>query len=338
MIKYGISKNYLQDWTIQDAIREVYQNFLDFGEYKLETKEDDGNYINIKFFNDYKPENLNFLAVGESGKRNDNSTIGKHGEGLKMAFLVLAREECEPQLTCNNYVYEGCFYKDENLGECFGFKKYDEDELLYEEPFTVEFSVPKEEWENFNTRIIAPEEIIYSDYYYGDLIDKPAGDIYVGGLYVCNLPEFKYAYNFKPERIELDRDRKVPRAFDVEYNASQILNNANKIDMKNLYSRDTQYIHSVPSNISKKFKPKLKNNRVIFENQSGKQAPERIATCLLNDPLQKKRVAKLKYNVSRKRTPENILKEFYSMYKYKLDASAQIDFNNIIKKAKDWKY
>ena len=37
MIKYGISKNYLPNWGIQEALREIFQNFLDFGEYKFAT-------------------------------------------------------------------------------------------------------------------------------------------------------------------------------------------------------------------------------------------------------------------------------------------------------------
>ena len=35
VINYFISENYIPDWTVQDAIREIYQNFIDYGEYSV---------------------------------------------------------------------------------------------------------------------------------------------------------------------------------------------------------------------------------------------------------------------------------------------------------------
>ena len=33
IIYYGIGLEYLSNWTINHALREIYQNFLDYGDY-----------------------------------------------------------------------------------------------------------------------------------------------------------------------------------------------------------------------------------------------------------------------------------------------------------------
>ena len=340
MIKYGISKNYLQDWTILDAIREIYQNFIDFGEYDLDIWENKiSNEVLVTFTNGYQPEDLTFLAVGESGKRDDKSTIGKHGEGLKMAFLVLTRENCNPILNYGYKSFYGDFYEDENLGKCFGFE---EKELLNAEYFNVQFTVPLKTWEIFNNKQIKKEDVIFHSCY-GDLVNKPAGEIYVGGLYVCNLEDITHAYNFNPEYIELDRDRKVPKSFDIEYYASKILQNSKNITIEDLYSRETNYIDKIPENLAKRFKPTVNkdgNTNFIIKNgsQKGEYAPKRIYECLMKDPINQKKIEKLRYSVSRKKTPQSLLKEFQDKYNYSFSKEAEIDFNILIKKSKEWKY
>ena len=90
IIHYGIGKDYLPNWGLPQALREIYQNFIDYGEYDAKSVKYGENVV-VTITNDYKPETLEFLRIGMSNKGGNINAIGKHGEGLKMALLVMAR-------------------------------------------------------------------------------------------------------------------------------------------------------------------------------------------------------------------------------------------------------
>jgi len=340
MIKYGISRNYLPDWTIQDALREIYQNFEDYGEYKENVEEcDDSEDCIVRLYNNYTPESKEFLKIGESYKRDNPSKIGKHGEGLKMAFLILARNNQYCQIRYDNKTFRGQFYTDDHLGECFGLRlglgKNDVD-VLKGHSFRVCIIIPEKEYNFFKTKKISREDLIYHSHH-GDIINRPAGEIYVGGLFVSKEEGLNYAYNFKPENISLDRDRKVPRTFDVDWQASRILESWDEAKLQDFTgSRDTSYVDKIPQHIAKKFKPELIEGKVVFQAKAI-QAPARVSQALLNDPKQQKAVARLTYSLSKKRKPSSLLREFYNKWKYNLTPSIQVDFNILIKKSEGWK-
>lgn len=92
----GISPRYAKNWTIEEAIREVLQNYVDCREeFNCEgyitwkdgvcTVHDDGNGLELKH-----------LVMGISEK--SKSAIGQFGEGLKLALLVFARDDRKIQL------------------------------------------------------------------------------------------------------------------------------------------------------------------------------------------------------------------------------------------------
>ena len=86
----GISPNYVKNWDVIKGIREIIQNYIDTkNEFCCK------GYIYYKdgaaMVKDFGPGlELRHLALGVSEKGLD--AIGKYGEGLKLALLVLARE------------------------------------------------------------------------------------------------------------------------------------------------------------------------------------------------------------------------------------------------------
>jgi len=89
-IKYPISMNYRKEWGEWEAIREIGQNALDSGckvemYYNKETK----TFTIRDYGEGFKPKHL---LIGESEK-DGVETIGKFGEGLKFALLVLMRNK-----------------------------------------------------------------------------------------------------------------------------------------------------------------------------------------------------------------------------------------------------
>jgi hypothetical protein len=95
-LDYPVSVNYRENWGAWEAVREIVQNSLDsgaqakmsFSKGKL-TVTDKGEGFGLKN-----------LLIGESTK-DGISSIGKFGEGMKFAFLVLLRINCTVKVLTN---------------------------------------------------------------------------------------------------------------------------------------------------------------------------------------------------------------------------------------------
>ena len=83
---YGIETSYLPEWDKWEAVRELVANAIDSGGNVSVELEGD----NLIIQDDGTGMPLEALLIGFSQKENDEA-IGKFGEGLKMAMLVLTR-------------------------------------------------------------------------------------------------------------------------------------------------------------------------------------------------------------------------------------------------------
>jgi hypothetical protein len=64
--------------------------------------------------------------------------------------------------------------------------------------------------------------------------DDDIKKVFVGGLFVCDLPakdNYHYSYNFAPNILELDRDRKSVDDFYLQYEATKLLSTAGKFEL-----------------------------------------------------------------------------------------------------------
>jgi len=352
LIRYGIGRDYLPDWGIQEALREVYQNFMDWGEYIEEARvitEDHkicgmereavenfgGSAQEVRMTNDFNPSDLGFLKIGCSGKRDDSRAVGKHGEGLKMSAMVIVRAGGHFRFAFDNKMFMGVFYQDDLMGECFGFEVTGNSPV---DGFTLEFTVPVEEFEKYRVKKIDPDDVIFENAF-GQMIKRDPGTVYVGGHFVCVEDGLNHAYNFSPEFVQLDRDRSVPRAFDVDYAASRIVERSNEMSIEDLVGREGTYVERVPEKVAKAFEPELSGGgKVIFRTKDGGiQAPFKVGESLMKRPENKKKVKKLRYSMSKKRTPHTMLKEFFDRYHVHLPEMAKIDADNLVAKSKGWK-
>lgn len=267
-IHYGFGAEYLPKWGIKEALREIYQNFIDYGDYEEEHTIVD-NAVNVKLTNGWAPDNLEYLRIGNTGKSNSNS-IGHHGEGLKMAFLILLRNGYNSMIFTNKYAVYPEWYNDIEIGSCFCFNYEVHD--VHESPYTLVFDCPADEWLAFKDNLVKESDIIYKHYEYGELLSKPAGNIYSGGLFVANLDGIGRSYNIKPAYMPLDRDRCVPKAFDVEYYSSRILEASEVLSVKDLSYSDTRYINRLPAKMYEDVKPRKVGNNIEFtiKDETGK--------------------------------------------------------------------
>lgn len=217
ILEYPIDKNYVADWGIWEAVREFLQNAMDTKDMYTEYK--DGAFI---------IENSGYLGretllFGKSIK--SEGSRGQFGEGMKLAMLVLAR------MGRGMVVYNGageiwtpCFRESENFaGEEIFCIKVDKNSTGGD-GVRVEIDVTPGEMCMIRGKWLPDAE-------YGILEGKRKGVIYVGGLFICTLQGFEYAYNFKPGEITLNRDRDIPSMYDVQGAAMKVLDDQQLLDL-----------------------------------------------------------------------------------------------------------
>lgn len=265
VIQYGFGLDYLKTWNIQHALREIFQNYLDYGHYDIQAVEEKGTgNIIVKLSNDYTPTDLEFLRVGNSGKANDNTTIGQHGEGLKMAFLIFKREGLKIKLRTQTHEFSPTTYTNE-LGECFGIEYTKHKKVL--KNFEIIFTIPQTYYDTFIKTVITKDDVLWESPTYGRIVAKQKGDIYVGGLFVCSNKNFSKAYDFNPQHIKLDRDRAMPSSFEIKWVASKLNDEYGQNRASDVQYDDMEYSTTFSEEEIKKFKPIIVGNQIQFTTE-----------------------------------------------------------------------
>lgn len=261
------STSYVPDWTYIEAFRELFQNALD-----NEITNPDNKMIfdfnpetgTIKICNKTSTLELDSLLLGSTTKANDADTIGQHGEGYKIAFLVLLREG--KKVTVYNYgkreVWNTRLVKSKRYnGQLVPVITVDREVFWKQIPdhdLTIEVKgITQAEYDSIVKKNLNLQDDVesYKVPSYGEILtDKSEkGNLYVKGLYVCNNDRISFGYNFEPSMINLDRDRKLIQSFDLLWNTSTMwkiaFNNkfmVNEIlDMINDGVEDIRYIESI---------------------------------------------------------------------------------------------
>lgn len=251
-----IDTNYVSDWNIAQAVRELFQNSVDSevqnpGNTSYWKYDEDTQKLYIG--NKYSVLNVETLLLGVSTKTNDNTTIGQFGEGYKIATVVLLRTN--HPITFYNY----------------GAKEVWTTKLVKSRRFNGRL-VPtfyvdnKYPWQKVpdNNLTIVVENITSEDYKLicdyilslhtdiGDTIDcgrfgtillnpELRGKVFVSGLYVCTNERLNYGYNIKPVFLQLDRDRKTVDNFNLLWTTSRMwVENQERAEfIEMLYGEDT---------------------------------------------------------------------------------------------------
>jgi len=324
-----MGREYLSNWGIQQAMREIYQNFLDYGDYTEDVDNSDEHTVIVSVSNDWAPESLDFLRIGNSKKHNPDA-IGKHGEGVKMAFLILERLGMKSQIVTHKYVIEPAFNKDPEIGDCFCLNYTTITEPADVPRFTVVFECPAADYAMFKDNVIVGGDILFS-HEYGDIVDKDAGSIYSGGLFVTRVKNMSKAYNIKPRYLPLDRDRCAPGTFDLNYHASKINESHGEITVEDLTHSDTMYTSAVSDKVKSQITPKMVGNSVEFVIRGKNGTEDKI---IKNDYLKEsfkkdsffeKIIKKIRLHVAKKLGLYDLLLEFKDNHVHTTDAKADFE-------------
>lgn len=243
-----ISTNYVPSWTYVEAIRELFQNALDNeivnkdNKMKFEFNRGSGT---ASISNKTSVLELDTLLLGVTTKANDTNTIGKHGEGYKIAFMVLLREG--KTVTVYNYgnreIWSAKLVKsrrfNNQLVPVITVEKQAIWKAVPNNNLTIEIgNITEEEYEVLVKNNLHLQDKVNSydvDKLGRILLDESEkGNLYVKGLYICNNKELDYGYDFEPNLVSLDRDRRMIQQFDLAWETSGIWKvvaaNNNEID------------------------------------------------------------------------------------------------------------
>lgn len=215
-----LSPNYVCNWGVKEAIRELLQNAID-GEHCGHPKEIKYNESErvLYIINNETKLPKSSLVLGCSSKDSIEGMIGKFGEGYKLALIVLLRkgftvdiinadERWTPNFTISekfgtqvlNIEVNNLEHAETDL--CFAITGIDKE--LYTELLTY-FPCIDGDYGN----------MVESENGYILLEPKFKGKMYVEGLYVQSDNNFKYGYNFNSDVVDLDRDRKAINYYEL---------------------------------------------------------------------------------------------------------------------------
>ena len=231
-IELTLAPNYIPNWTLVDAVRELFQNALDQQEQNPDNAASwdyDSQTGVLTISNATSTLTTSSLLLGQTTKASDKSTIGQFGEGYKIATLVLLREG--KNVVFYNYgakeTWRPRFVKSRRFGtDILTF--FIEKKAIWEKVPSADLviavdGISADEYKSIvesNLHLRSDYEVL-EETVYGDVISLP-GKVFVNGLYVCDYEPYTYGYNFKPEYIHLDRDRKMVNDFDLRWMASKM--------------------------------------------------------------------------------------------------------------------
>jgi hypothetical protein len=231
-----ISLDYVPDWGVVEAVRELFQNAIDNEAVNPANKmmfKKVGDTLTVA--NRQSRLSLDTLLLGCSSKVGDERTIGQHGEGYKIALVVLLRNNKKVRFLnyganeiwetriVNSRRYNGAKVVQIEVDKTPIWKRTPDNDLT----ILVEGITDEEYAAIIKSNItLRKREGLLKDYVstpYGDLLleDSDAGRIYIKGLYVCDIKGLKCGYNID-RAMKLDRDRGLIAESDAMMETSRI--------------------------------------------------------------------------------------------------------------------
>ena len=236
MAKYELSlvKSYVQEWTAEDAIREIIQNAID------ESNRVEDNAMSVEYDPEAKTLTISnkksvlthdTLLLGNTSKATDDNMIGKFGEGYKLGILVLTREN-HPVVIQNYGLKETWMarfvnsrrWKDEVL------TIFTEKSQIWSKPphnnlsFVIS-NVDQGMYDEVVKKTLFLKDVYAGEYVednyaktsYGNILfeESEKGRVYVNGLFVTTLEDLKYGYDIKARYIEIGRDRNLIDSYKI---------------------------------------------------------------------------------------------------------------------------
>jgi len=213
-IELSVAAGYV-NWGISEGIREFMQNAIDaetLGSEIIIDYDKLNTTLRIKTKGVILPHNV--LLMGATTKKDDNRTIGKFGEGLKLGCMAIMNsglsvviqnggESWVPAIE-KSVVFDDSDVLVFNITEIFNPSA--DFEIIVK-------GLVSEEWDKAKAKFSRYSKYDSLETPWGEVILDSAfrGHVYSHGIFVENISDefFKYGYNLSPGVAEIDRDRKL---------------------------------------------------------------------------------------------------------------------------------
>lgn len=242
IINLNLTENYVSSWGIPEALREIVQNHIDAS--KKEGNHDfyyDEKRKQIVFYTENSVLQPKSLALGYTTKAEKEDLIGKHGEGYKLAILVLTRNGMSVEIETkdiNNQKNKWSFKFKKSMS--LGLKTLEATILKDKRNKENNSSVPpytkiivkncsEDIFNQLKTKTLLPNDLeVCKVEGYGSIIkdEKYKGFIFVEGIYVTTIKNLSYGYDLKSRYVLLERDRSLVSESTVIDNISCLLKKA----------------------------------------------------------------------------------------------------------------
>lgn len=233
-INLTMEPSYASTWSVVDAVREFFQNALDNEIVNPENKmlfSYDKEAKKLFIGNKTSCLERHTLLLGSTTKADNENTIGQHGEGYKIGIAILLRNN--KHVTIYNYQKKEIWTTrlkksktfDGRLIPCITITKTPIWEKVPSHDLMIEISeINEEEYEQIKESNLHLKSYNSINTSYGEILtdESEKQRVYVKGLYVCSCDGLNFGYNFEPDQISLDRDRKLIREYDLYAKTSAI--------------------------------------------------------------------------------------------------------------------
>ena len=268
MRKYelSISADYVPEWGTTEAMREFFQNAIDEetrdSSNKMFFEYDPATQI-VRIGNKHSDLDIKTLLFGVTTKKKDREMIGNHGEGYKIATVVLLRlgksvvfqnycrkEIWRPRLV-KSRKYEGILVPTFFVEPVAIWEKAPEHSLIIE----IGGITPEEYQEMKTANLHLQDGVEEKETAYGSILEgkQYVGKVYVAGLFICNEPGLEVGINFKPRIVRIERDRSMVDSFDIKWYAARMVEELKdkELTKRSLGCYTGTYIvaHAVPDEI-----------------------------------------------------------------------------------------
>jgi len=201
-IEISVKSNYLPGWGFWEGVREIIQNALDAGikkiAYDSQTKtltiEDTGSGFSTEAF-----------LIGYTTKASDNKTIGQFGEGLKFGSLALVRSGYPVVITSQGKTYIPTITKSKYFNSNVLAFQVEKDGTRENGTEVKVQNVSLGEWDLIRERILILNEN-YDPLKEILMEDEYKGKIYYRGIFVREMKNSLWGYNFNDLTINRDRE------------------------------------------------------------------------------------------------------------------------------------
>lgn len=318
MSKYELSleKNYVSDWTLQDALREFIQNGID------QSKTVEGNDFSVTYEekegtlylqNKKSVLEKRSLLLGSSTKTDDANTIGKFGEGYKIALLVLTR--LNKKVTIFNYgareIWNTRFVKARKYNNAEILTVFTDKNFVWEKTpnndLTIKIEgIEKDDYKELIERTLFLQDLNEKTVYQcekGQILLDPKfkGCVFVNGLFINTIEDLKYGYDIKPNYIEIGRDRNLVNSYKIQFVTSHMWSEYNHTKMfKELLeanAKDVEYITYSYKDYDKKMEIATQMYEVIKEEYLPESVEEEKCIAVVSNQKEYEKVVSTYENV-----------------------------------------